>query len=84
MIKNIEKSFSEQFNNYMKNSIPNAVNSLRQLYPGKDGIYINITSKFLANPEFLKLAYSQIKNKESNLISIINDYQIILNDISQN
>jgi group II intron reverse transcriptase/maturase len=46
-----------------------AVDFLRQLKPEKDGIYTLITAQFLANPEFLKLAYACIKNKEGNLTS---------------
>jgi hypothetical protein len=84
IIKNKEKNSSEYENSYMKNSISNVVDSLRQLYPEKDGIYTNITSRFLAKPEFLKLAYSQLKNKESNLISIKNNHRITIDGISQN
>ena len=43
------------------------VDALKQLYPEKDGIYINITKNFLSNPDFLMLAYNLIKNKEGNL-----------------
>lgn len=84
VIKNIKKSDSKHSNNYIKDFIPNVVDSLKQLYPEKDGIYTKITSRFLANPEFLKLAYSQIKNKKGNLTYEKNDTKIKLNKISQN
>lgn len=60
-----------------------AVDSLRQLKPEKDGIYTRITDRFLANPEFLKLAYARIKNKEGNLTSGGRDLHITLDGISQ-
>jgi retron-type reverse transcriptase len=50
------------------------VDSLRQLKPDKDGIYTHVSSRFLANPEFLKLACALIKNKGGN--------NFILNDTS--
>ena len=45
----------------------NVVDFLKQLKPEKDGIYTHLTTRFLTNPEFLKLAYASIKNKEGNL-----------------
>ena len=63
-VQNILKSS----NNYVEGST-NVADSLRQLKPEKDGIYTHITNRFLANPEFLKLAYALIKNKEGNLTS---------------
>jgi hypothetical protein len=83
-IKNTKKNTSNYSYNYMKNFFFNIIDSLKQLYPEKDNIYTNLTSKFLANPEFLKLAYSQIKNKKENLTFKDNKYQINLNNISQN
>lgn len=59
------------------------VDSLRQLKPEKDGIYTHITTRFLANPEFLKLAYAHIKNKEGNMTSEGTNSNIILDGISQ-
>lgn len=43
----------------------NMLEALKYLYPEKDGIYIRIVSRFLANPEFLKLSYVWLKSKES-------------------
>jgi group II intron reverse transcriptase/maturase len=59
------------------------VDSLRQLKPEKDGIYTLITARFLANPEFLKLAYARIKNKEGNLTSGGGNLHVSLDGISQ-
>jgi hypothetical protein len=67
LVKGLERGSLKHSKSYTINSIPNVANSLRQLYPEKDGIYTKITAKYLANPEFLKLAYGLIKNKESNL-----------------
>lgn len=67
-VQNILKSS----NNYVEDST-NVVNFLRQLKPEKDGIYTHITNRFLANPEFLKLASGLIKDKKGNLISKYNN-----------
>ena len=67
-------------NNHVEGTT-NVVDSLRQLKPEKDGIYTHITTRFLANPEFLKLAYTRIKNKEGNLTSGGNN--VTLDSISQ-
>ena len=70
-VQNIQKSS----NNYVEGSV-NVVDPLRQLKPEKDGIYTNITKRFLTNPEFLKLAYALIKNKKSNLTSGSNNFTL--------
>ena len=67
-------------NNHVEGTT-NVVDSLKQLKPEKDGIYTHITTRFLANPEFLKLAYARIKNKKGNLTSGGNN--ITLDGISQ-
>ena len=69
-------------NNHVEGST-DVVDSLRQLKPEKDGIYTHITTRFLANPEFLKLAYARIKNKEGNLTSGGNNSNVTLDGISQ-
>jgi hypothetical protein len=63
------QSISSKLSNNHVESSTDAVDSLRQLKPEKDGIYTHITTRFLANPEFLKLAYAHIKNKEGNMTS---------------
>lgn len=73
---------SKPSNNQVEGST-NAVDSLRQLKPEKDGIYTNISTRFLANPEFLKLAYARIKNKEGNLTPGGDDSKNTLDGISQ-
>nr|YP_010338940.1 putative reverse transcriptase protein [Erythrolobus coxiae]UNJ19012.1 putative reverse transcriptase protein [Erythrolobus coxiae] len=72
---------SEPANSYVYEDLTDVVNSLRLLKPEKDGFYIHITTRFLANPDFLKLAYVCIENKEDNLISKSNS--ITLKGISQ-
>lgn len=57
---------SKSSNNRVEDTT-DVVDALKQLKLEKDGIYTHITSRFLANPEFLKLAYGLIKNKEGNL-----------------
>lgn len=69
------QSILKSSNNYVEGST-NVVDSLRQLKPEKDGIYTHITKRFLANPEFLKLAYARIKNKEGNLTSGGNNFTL--------
>jgi group II intron reverse transcriptase/maturase len=59
------------------------VDSLRQLKPEKDGIYTHITTRFLANPEFLKLASAHIKNKVGNTTTVGSNANITLDGISQ-
>lgn len=59
------------------------MDSLKQLKPKKDNIYTHITSHFLANPEFLKLAYSLLKNKEDNLTPGGNNSKTTLDGISR-
>jgi len=54
-------------------SVPSSVWSSEQppklsdITRAEDGMYINITEKFLSNPAFLKLAYSRISNRAGNL-----------------
>ena len=43
------------------------VTNLKRLNAHNDGIYTKITKRFLADPEFLKLAYFNIKSKDGNL-----------------
>jgi group II intron reverse transcriptase/maturase len=69
------QNISKPSNNHVDGSI-NVVDSLRQLKPEKDGIYTNITTRFLADPEFLKFAYARIKNKEGNLTSGGNSFTL--------
>lgn len=56
---------SESFNNQVDGST-DVTYFLRQLKPEKNGIYTNITIRFLANAEFLKSVYALIRNKEGN------------------
>ena len=67
----------------MKNYSFNVVDTLKRLTPEKDGIYIKITTRFLANPEFLKLAYNFIKSKEGYLTLGGDSQQSALDGISQ-
>lgn len=76
-VQNIPLNLS---NNHVEGAT-NVVDSLKQLKPEKDGIYTHIITRFLANPEFLKLAYARIKNKEGNLTSGSNN--VTLDGISQ-
>jgi len=46
---------------------PSIMDKLGSLKSGFDGCYTKITKSFLVNPEFLKFAYHNIKNKEGNL-----------------
>jgi group II intron reverse transcriptase/maturase len=62
-------------NNHVEEST-NVVDFLRRLKPEKDDIYTHITIRFLANPEFLKLAYARVKNKEGNLTSGNNHFTL--------
>jgi len=64
----VQNTTPKPSNNHVEGST-NVVDPLRQLKPEKDGIYTHITTQFLANPEFLKLAYVRIKNKEGNSTS---------------
>jgi RNA-directed DNA polymerase len=48
-------------------SYTDVVNDLKRLNAHNDGIYTKITKRFLANPEFLKLAYAHLKSKDGNL-----------------
>jgi len=80
-LSTVQNVSSEPSDNHNKSST-DVVDSLRQLKPEKDGIYINITTRFLANPEFLKLAYARIRNKEGNLTSGGNS-NVTLDGISQ-
>jgi len=75
------QNISSEPSNARVEGFTNVVDSLRQLKPEKDGIYTHITSRFLANPELLKLAYSRIKNKEGNLTPGGNNFT--LDGISQ-
>lgn len=59
------------------------IDILKQLTPEKDGMYTKITARFLANPEFLKLAYNFIKNKESHLMAGGESQQSNLDRVSQ-
>lgn len=83
IVKSTQNDLHRYYNNCKKDSICNVINSLKQLYPEKDGIYIKITSRFLANPRFLKLAYGYIKNKKNNWI-IIENTRINLNGMFLN
>jgi group II intron reverse transcriptase/maturase len=76
----VQNILTKPSNNHVEGSTY-VVDSLRQLKPEKDGIYTHITTRFLANPEFLKLAYARIKNKEDNLTSGGNHFT--LDGISQ-
>jgi retron-type reverse transcriptase len=71
----IVQNISKPSNNHVEGST-NVVDSLIQLKPEKDGIYTHITTRFLANSEFLKLAYARIKNKEGNLTSGGNNFTL--------
>jgi group II intron reverse transcriptase/maturase len=83
-VKSVEKGFLKRSNSCTNNFISNVADSLRQLYPEKDGVYTKITARYLANPEFLKLAYGLIKNKESNLTPGGDSSKTTLDGISAN
>ena len=81
-VQNLKKVPSKPSKNGIED-FSDVVNSLRQLKPEKDGIYTHITTKFLANPEFLKLAYAHIKNKDGNLTPGGDNSKATLDGISQ-
>ena len=66
-VKSTEKGQFERSGNKINTNSVDIVDALKQLYPEKDGIYTHITKNFLANPDFLMLAYNLLKNKEGNL-----------------
>lgn len=66
-VKNTELDQLDHSDNNFQSENTKTVDALKQLYPEKDGIYINITKKFLTNPDFLLLAYNLIKSKKGNL-----------------
>jgi retron-type reverse transcriptase len=77
------RNISSEPSNNQDEGFTDVIDSLRQLKPEKDGIYTHITTRFLSNPEFLKLVYAHIKNKEGNLTSGGSHSRIILDGISQ-
>jgi retron-type reverse transcriptase len=77
------RNISSEPSNDQDEGFTDVIDSLRQLKPEKDGIYTHITTRFLSNPEFLKLAYAHIRNKEGNLTSGGSHSRIILDGISQ-
>ena len=78
----VQSILSEPSSNHVE-GFTDVVDSLRQLKPEKDGIYTRITTRFLTNPEFLKLAYAHIKNKEGNLTPGGDKSNVTLDGISQ-
>jgi hypothetical protein len=71
MIKSINKRDYSCLDNFTRNNDSNMIEALRYLYPEKDGVYTRIVLRFLANPEFLKLANALVKSKVS--VSIFQD-----------
>lgn len=59
------------------------VNNLKRLNAHNDGIYTKITKRFLANSEFLKLAYANIKSKGGNLTSGGDPAKVTLDGIKE-
>lgn len=84
IVKSAEKGHLERSENSIKNMNINILDTLKQLHPEKDGVYIKITAIFLANPEFLMLAYNLIKNKEGPLIFVGDEDQTTLDNLSKN
>lgn len=68
MLKSINKRYFSSFYHYTLNNNSNMIEALRHFYPEKDGVYTGIVSRFLANPEFLMIAYVLAKNKVSTSI----------------
>ena len=83
-VNNIKKDQKKHFNNNIRHNIANMIIALKQFCPEKNGVYINITEKFLANPHFLMLAYDLIKSKEDTLTSKNTHKQTILTNLYKN
>lgn len=70
------------FDNFRYSNFSDIVEALRDFYPEKDGVYIGIVKRFLANPKFLKLAYVLAQKKGSVSIFRGNLKQSILGQFS--